>query len=96
MPYTTNAQLPDNVKNVLPSHAQDIYREAFNSAYDQYKDPDDRQGNDSREEVAHKVAWGAVKNKYQNKTTVIGTCATLDALKGGCYASMDNSSTVFG
>lgn len=64
MPYTSSNQLPDSVKNVLPSHAQDIYLEAFNSAFDQYKDPDDRQGDDSREEVAHKVAWSAVKKKY--------------------------------
>ena len=32
MPYKTKRELPDNVKNVLPEHAQDIYKEAFNSA----------------------------------------------------------------
>jgi hypothetical protein len=33
MPYATNAALPSRVRSVLPEHAQDIYREAFNHAY---------------------------------------------------------------
>ncbi len=65
MPYSNNSDLPDGVKNALPSHAQDIYREAYSSAYDQYKDSSKRDRNDSREEVAHKVAWNAVKQKYE-------------------------------
>jgi cation transport regulator len=65
MPFTTRDDLPDTIKGVLPSHAQDIYKEAFNSAYDEYKDSDDRRGSESREEVAHKVAWSAVKKTYQ-------------------------------
>lgn len=64
MPYKTTDELPESVTNVLPKHAQDIYKEAFNSAYDEYKDPDDRRGGDDRETVAHKVAWAAVKKKY--------------------------------
>jgi cation transport regulator len=47
------------------SHAQDIYREAFDSAWDEYQDPAKRRGYESLEEVAHKVAWAAVKKKYQ-------------------------------
>ncbi|TWQ01152.1 ChaB family protein, partial [Escherichia coli] len=43
---------------------QDIYKEAFNSAWDQYKDKDDRRDDASREETAHKVAWAAVKHEY--------------------------------
>ncbi|WP_199634961.1 putative cation transport regulator ChaB [Serratia sp. PAMC26656] len=65
MPYNSKSALPDNVKNVLPDHAQEIYKEAFNSAWDQYRDPDDRCGDDSREETAHKVAWAAVKQVYR-------------------------------
>lgn len=65
MPYDNRDELPDNVKGVLPAHAQDIYKEAFNSAWDEYKDKQDRRGDDSREEVAHKVAWAAVKNHYE-------------------------------
>ena len=65
MPYTSTSDLPDNVRNVLPSHAQEIYMEAFNSAWEQYDRPEERRGNSSREETAHRVAWAAVKNKYE-------------------------------
>lgn len=67
MPYDSNRELPDSVKDSLPEHAQEIYREAFNSAWDQYDEADERQGDDSREETAHKVAWSAVKNEYSKK-----------------------------
>mgnify|MGYP000844825235 CR=1 FL=1 len=64
MPYSSNRELPDSVRHVLPAHAQTIYQKAFNSAWDQYKDKDERRGDESREEVAHKVAWAAVKKEY--------------------------------
>ena len=65
MPYSTREDLPDGVKHVLPAHAQDIYKEAFNSAWDEYKDPADRHKEGSREETAHRVAWSAVKHSYE-------------------------------
>lgn len=65
MPYDTRKELPESVQNVLPAHGQDIYKEAYNSAWEQYKDPEDRDGDDTREEVAHQVAWSAVKNVYE-------------------------------
>lgn len=55
MPYRSVNELPSSVKSNLPHHAQEIFMAAFNSAYDQY-------GNEER---AMKVAWGAVKKKYQ-------------------------------
>ena len=55
MPYDNRRELPESVKDHLPEHAQDIYKEAFNSAWDQYA------RNESR---AHRVAWGAVKKEY--------------------------------
>lgn len=67
MPYKTNKDLPDNVKNVLPDHAQDIYREAFNHALEEYQDPKKRRQGGNAEEVAFKVAWNAVKNKYHKQ-----------------------------
>ncbi len=42
MPYRSKQELPDSVQHVLPAHAQEIYKEAFNSAWDQYKDKDER------------------------------------------------------
>ena len=65
MPYRTLSELPDAVRDHLPKHAQEIYRAAFNNAWDEYKDPDERRGHASREETAHKVAWAAVKKEYE-------------------------------
>jgi cation transport regulator len=65
MPYDKKNDLPEQVQDNLPSHAEEIFKEAYNNAYEQYKDPDDRDGDDSREEVAFKVAWSAVKQKYE-------------------------------
>ena len=65
MPYKTDADLPESVRDALPRHAQDIYRAAYNSAWDEYDDASKRRGGESREEAAHKVAWAAVKDKYE-------------------------------
>ena len=67
MPYESNSDLPDSVKDNVPKGAQDIYREAFNSAWDQYKEAKDRKANRGREETAHAVAWSAVENKYKKE-----------------------------
>lgn len=64
MPYGKISELPEQVKNALPEHGLEIYRAAYNNAWDEYKKPADRQGEDSREETAHKVAWSAVKKVY--------------------------------
>jgi cation transport regulator len=64
MPYRTNSELPPSVQGNLPLHAQDIYRQAFNHAWQQYKD-------DPRlEEIAHRVAWAAVKRRYRKSGEV--------------------------
>lgn len=65
MPYKDINDLPDSVTASLPKHAQEIYLAAYNNAWDEYKDAKDRRGNVSREETAHKVAWNAVKQKYE-------------------------------
>ncbi|MGH6898284.1 MAG: ChaB family protein [Geminicoccaceae bacterium] len=67
MPYDRNADLPDSVRDNLPEHAQTIYREAFNSAFEEYRSATDRRAGASREETAHKVAWSAVKQKYEKR-----------------------------
>lgn len=58
MPYRDNSDLPPAVRAHLPAHAQDIYRTAFNSAFADHSD-DPR-----REEIAHRIAWAAVKRSY--------------------------------
>ena len=55
MPYEKLSELPGSVQEHLPKHAQEIYRAAFNSAWEQY---------DHEEERAHRIAWAAVKNEY--------------------------------
>ena len=67
MPYENISDLPPSVKNHLPTHAQEIYKAAFNNAWKEYKNPQKRAGQASREETAHKVAWAAVKKKYVKK-----------------------------
>lgn len=56
MPYDTRSDLPDSVRDNLPAHAQDIFKEAFNSAWDEY---------DHDEQRAFRVAWSAVKDVYE-------------------------------
>jgi cation transport regulator len=55
MPYANNDELPPPVRHVLPAHAQDIFRAAFNNAHDRYAD----------EDRARRVAWSAVKRRYE-------------------------------
>ena len=54
--YERLADLPKGVRDNLPKHAQEIYRAAFNNAWKQY---------DHDEERAHRIAWAAVKEKYE-------------------------------
>ncbi|MBU0598949.1 ChaB family protein, partial [Patescibacteria group bacterium] len=58
MPYSTIGELPDGVKK-LPKHGQEIYQKAFNAAFEQYKD------RNNREALAHATAWSAVERAYE-------------------------------
>jgi len=61
LPYASIDDLPPPIRAHLPPHAREIYLAAFNSAWTQYASRDPLQ----REETAHRVAWAAVKHKYQ-------------------------------
>lgn len=61
MPYSNNLELPLSVRRHLPEHAQDIYREAFNHAFEAHL------GDPRQEEAAHRIAWGAVKRRYRKE-----------------------------
>lgn len=61
MPYASNADLPPSVRKHLPDHAQDIFRSAFNHAWETYG----RSSPERVEEIAHRVAWAAVKKRYR-------------------------------
>jgi cation transport regulator len=53
MPYAANADLPDSVREALPARAETIWREAFNSAAEQYGEGDEGR--------LTAVAWSAVR-----------------------------------
>ena len=68
MPYRNIDDLPPRVKNHLPTHAQHIFLEAFDHAWNEYADPSKR--NDShadREQTCFRVAWSAVKQEYHKE-----------------------------
>jgi cation transport regulator len=56
MPYATIDNLPPAVQH-LPEHAQEVFRAAFNAAWDSYGD----------EQTAFRVAWAAVKKRYRKR-----------------------------
>jgi cation transport regulator len=57
VPYSSNSTLPSSVRDNLPEHAQSIYREAFNSGYEQTH-------NESR---SARIGWAAVSNSYKKR-----------------------------
>jgi cation transport regulator len=63
MPYVANEDLPPAIRRHLPPHAQDIFREAFNHAWQSYGAREPWR----REEIAHRVAWSAVKRRYRKR-----------------------------
>ena len=63
MPYDEIAELPNGVKENLLKHAQEIYMEAYNHAWEEYH---------QEEECARLIAWGAVKESYEKKNEETG------------------------
>lgn len=55
MPWSSNAELPDGVKNSLPEKAQSMFRKVANSVL----------ADGGSDESAMKQAWGAVKQHYR-------------------------------
>lgn len=62
MPYASEGELPPSVRAHLPPHAREIFRAAFNNAWEEYADR-----GEEREEIAHRVAWAAVKRTYRKE-----------------------------
>jgi cation transport regulator len=65
MPYKNTGDLPENARQNLPEGVRAIFKEAYNSAWEQYRDEAKRKDDSGREETANKVAWAAVKKKYK-------------------------------
>ena len=68
---TETALSPRTKKQIdsLPIHAQHIFKKAHANAVKEYQNPSKRGGGKSQsaEEVAHKAAWAAVKQKYKKQ-----------------------------
>jgi len=63
LPYNSAEDLPPSLRAHLPLHAQEIFRGAFNNAWLQYQD----RGATQQEEIAHRIAWAAVKRRYRKE-----------------------------
>lgn len=57
MPYSSDSELPEGVRNSLPGEAQSTWRRIFNSAYQQYHD----------DAKAAQVAWSGLKDAGWSK-----------------------------
>ena len=53
----------------LSIHAKHIFKKSYDNAQKEYRNTSKRRGgkNQGVEQVAHKVAWSAVKKKYKKK-----------------------------
>lgn len=65
MSYDNVTELPDSVRENIPKRAQEIYKAAFNSAWDKFADSGDRHSEATREAAAHRIAWSAVTQWYE-------------------------------
>ena len=76
MPYASNADLPNSVRDHFSSAAQTIYRKAFNRAWDS------NGAHLRQEQIAHRIAWAAVKRRYC-KMVMFGSSASRERLRVG-------------
>ena len=56
MPYGSIQELPENVRDVLPKHAQDIHKAVYSSALKQHPESEDCDDNAPQEEASAGVA----------------------------------------
>ena len=68
----TIADLPPRIREHLPLHAQEIFLEAFNHAWEEYASPAKRYAGSSLEETANRVAWAAVKRQLRQGRRPLG------------------------
>jgi len=61
MRYESKSDLPPTIRDVLPEYAQELYLQAYQKGWDEYKEG---QGYLSRDGVAHQRGWTAVQHEY--------------------------------
>jgi cation transport regulator len=62
MQFETIKQLPATIRDILPEPAQEIYRKAYNQAWEEYREDAHRGLN--QQGLAHQQAWMAVGLEY--------------------------------
>ena len=67
MLYAIDKDSPDRVDDDLPHSPKDIYREAYNNAWEEYEESQSRRHNANREDISHKMALNAVEKKYKKQ-----------------------------
>ena len=67
-PYPTNSELPASVRRRLPTHAQEVFRAAYNRCLGEYQDV----------EHARRIAWGAVGRGHRERPDGIWVARTGD------------------
>ncbi|MDF2176730.1 ChaB family protein [Aliiglaciecola sp. CAU 1673] len=67
MSYVDCAHLPDYIQDDLPPEGQELYRVAFNLAWDKYEDEEKRDKDYTREELSHMAAWREIKDHYRQR-----------------------------
>jgi cation transport regulator len=66
MPYSEIEELPDPIREDLPTEAQEVYKDAFNTA-EEYNPAEKTPTDESVEDTAHRMAREAVKREYEKK-----------------------------
>jgi len=61
-PYEHITDLPETIRDVLPTGAQHIYLESYQSSWETYEEG--QGGEMGKEAVAHRDGWNAVKRDY--------------------------------
>lgn len=65
MLYNRIEELPTALRKNLPQDAMEVYLTAYNHAWVQSTYAKDHRSGLSVEEIAHRKAWGAVRDKYR-------------------------------
>jgi cation transport regulator len=67
MPYNHIEELPSAMKKSLPTGAMEVYLTAYNQAWDTSTRAKEPRPGISPEQIAHRKAWVAVRDKYRKQ-----------------------------
>ena len=67
MPYASIDELPPSLKSNLPKDAKEVYLTVYNNTWGQHANATDRRIGATPEDIAHRTAWGAVRDKFRKQ-----------------------------